>query len=79
MTKEQLTTDLTQVIAYFNGRGIKNYAVIFTAIDPCIGAKMARLRTLWGNPTKANAKDADLIGRLCRVVEVLKDNAGAGC
>lgn len=76
MTTEQLAADLQEVRDYFSRREIKNYAVVLTAIDPCIEGRMSRLRTLWAGTKKVSEGDADLIARCCRVVEVLKDNAG---
>lgn len=76
MTTEQLAADLAEVRAYFTRRQIKNYAVVLTAIDPTIDGKMSRLRLLWAAKKEVTERDADLVARCCRVMEVLKDNAG---
>lgn len=73
---QQLAVYLSEVRDYFTRRQIKNYAVVLTAIDPTIDAKMSRLRLLWAAKKEVAERDADLVARCCRVVEVLKDSAG---
>ena len=73
---QQLAADLAKVRSYFASREIKNYLVVLTAIDPCIAAKGSRLRGLWSAKKPVAVTDADLIDRLCAVVEVMKDKAG---
>ena len=75
MTTEQLSHDFAAVRAYFSARGLKGYTNIMQAIDPELAMHTERIRYLWNRPTLGE-RDADLVRRMVRVVEILKDNAG---